>query len=323
MQLSSFAKEQFFHGFAQLLRSGIPVPRALESLGKGRGRSAVAARTASGSYRDGLSGALATAGFEELDCDLVAAGEQTGRLEEALERLAEYHGSVAAARKRMVAQSIYPFFIIHLAALLLSIPRAILGDGLTSYLASVAGILGPVYLLIGVAFLAGLALRIAVRRSPSGARTIRAIPVLGGFFTTLAMTRFCLVLSLGIRSADGILSSLRRAGRSSSDASVEIAAERGAKAIRSGSGFAEALAVSGVFPADLEQAFHVAETSGRLDSEMSRWAGIFRERLFAQMETLSTWIPRLLYLAICLAVAYQILAMVQTVGQEVSEVLEF
>lgn len=323
MQLSSFSKEQFFHGFAQLMRSGVPVARALESLGKGRGRSAVAARAASAAYRDGLADALRGAGFEELDCDLVAAGEQTGRLEEALERLAEYHGSVAAARKRIVAQSLYPIFIIHLAALLLSIPAAILGGGWPAYVASAAWILGPIYGLVGIGVFALLATRRVIGRSPVAAGVLRAAPVLGGLLMDLAMTRFCLVLSLGIRSADGVLTSLRRAGRASADAGVRVAAEGAAEAIRGGSGFAEALGAFRVFPADLEQAFHVAEESGRLDSEMVRWAGIFRERLFARMEALSTWVPRLLYLVICLAVGYQILTMVQTVGGAYSEILEF
>lgn len=302
MQLRFTDKEHFFHDLAQLLRSGIPFQRALEHLGAGRERSAGTARKLSPLVADGVSSAFAAAGFARLDVGILAAGEQSGRLLDACVRLSEYYGSLAACRRRILSASAYPVFVFHLAAVLLAIPAAIQEGGFGGFLRQVALTLGCAYAVAGAAVLGAHLARRAVRDSVVAERAICCIPAVGGLFSFGALSRFCLVLSLGIRSADGVLASILRAGRASRSAGLEAASARIVPEVREGAGFAEAIRQSHAFPPDLERGFEVAEASGRLDEEAGRWANIYQARFFRRIDALGVWIPRLLFLIVALVV---------------------
>jgi len=305
-----------------MLRSGLPVSKGLEHLASGRDRAAAQAGKVAVRLSEGLPAAFEAAGFSTVDVEILSAGEQSGRIEEACERLAEYYASLASARSKTIAASLYPLFMVHLAALLLSIPKAILESDLSVYVFAVIGILLPVYLAGGLAFGAAWVLRKLVVSNPGAERVIRAIPMIGSLFRNAALSRFCLVLSLGIRSASGVLPSLTRAGRASRSALFQAAADEAVKKIRAGSGFAESLSGATVFPSDLEQAFRVAEASGRLDDEMTRWAGIYRDRFFATIDALVVWLPRLLYLAVSIGVGLQIIDTAMQVSSSVNSALQ-
>ena len=307
---------------AQMLRSGLPLERALEQLARGRDRAAAAARIAAPLVNGGLDAALRAGGFSIVDREILGAGEQSGRMVEAFRELADYYAHLAAGRNRAVAASLYPVFILHFGALLLSVPPAIIDGSLTKFFTQVALFLGTAYLIGGIFMAQSWMIARAFQSSAAAGRLIGAVPVIGGFFRDAALARFCLVLSLGIRSADGVLSSLRRAGRASKSADVQAAAEAAVPAIRSGKGFAEALAGSLAFPLDLERAFHVAEASGRLDEEITRWAGIYRERFFNRIESLTEWLPKILYLLVVALVVFRMFSMISLVTGSISSALE-
>lgn len=305
-----------------MLRSGIPLQKTLEHLGRGRDRTAAAARTAAPLIKGGLDIALEKSGFSSLDGELLAAGEQSGRLEDACRELADYYSRLAQGRRHIIAASLYPLFILHLGALLLSIPPAIISCSFSAFLVQVALFLGAAYLAGAIFLFLIWILARGFRSNVRADRLIRRIPVLGGFFWNAALARFCLVLSLGIRSADGVLSSLQRAGRAGKSACMEQGAVEAVSAIRSGSGFSDSLRATGAFPADLEQAFHVAETSGRLEEEITRWAGIYRDRLFLRIETLATWVPRILYLLVVALVVLRMFSLISQITGTYSAILD-
>ena len=307
VQLRFTDKEHFFHDLAQLLRSGIPLQRAIEHIGAGRDRAANTSRVLSPLISGGVASAFAAAGFATLDVEILAAGEQSGRMEMACFRLSQYYGRLAAGRRRILTASAYPVFMFHMAAVLLLIPVAINNGGVAGYFKQLALVLGSTYALLFVGMLAAYLARRAVRTSAVAERAICRIPGVGGFFDLGALSRFCLVLSLGIRSADGVLASTLRAGRASQSAGLEAACSRVVPAIRAGSRFAEAIRESKAFPPDLERAFEVAEASGRLDEETSRWADIYQDRFFNRIDALGVWIPRLLFVVIMLLIGASII----------------
>ncbi len=307
VQLRFSDKEHFFHDLAQMLRSGIPVQRALEHLGAGRERPAAAARAMATHVAGGLSAAADAAGFTVLDAGILAAGEQSGRLGEACDRLSVYYGRLASSRRRALAASAYPVLIFHLAAVLLSIAPAIMDGGVPGFVRQVVVILCCGYAVVGIVVVAAFLMRRAVRSSAAADRAICAIPLIGGLFELGALSRFCLVLSLGIRSADGVLASILRAGRASRSASLEAASGQVVPAIRAGAGFAKAIRQTHAFPADLERAFEVAEATGRLDEEAGRWADIYQDRFFTRIDAFAAWLPRVLFLVVAILVGASII----------------
>lgn len=323
MQLRFQDKEYFFHNLAQVLDSGIPIQNALKHLAAGRDRAALIAKKLLSGEKNGISPALAETGFSQMDAEICAAGEQSGCIVTACKRLSEYYSNLAAGRRRILTASAYPLFVFHLGAVILSVPTAVLKGEFAAFFGSIFSILGVAYAVAGGCILL-LSLARRVFRSRAGAsRMILKIPVLGDLLLTAALSRFCLVLSLGIRSADGILASLSRAGRASQSAWIAAASEKAVSDIRQGASFAEALRHSDVFPADLERGFETAEISGRLDEEMSRWADIYRNRFFARVEVLSSWLPRLIYLGVLLLITIRIFDVVSQMSGAFSEALDY
>ncbi len=305
-----------------MLRSGIPLQRAFEHMGGGRGRPAEAARAACSAVNEGLEAALTSGGFSELDIGILTAGEQSGRLEEACRELADYYAHLEKGRTRALAASAYPVFILHLGALLLSIPPAVVEGSFPVFLRGAVLFLGAAYLIVA-AFAA--ALWFAARgfsSSDSADRLVSMVPIVGGFLRCAALARFCLVLSLGIRSAEGFLAGLNRAGAASGSARIRSACGNAVTSIRSGNGFAPAMRSTGAFPEDLERALQVAEVSGRLEEEITRWAGIYREQLFRRIDAISAWLPRALYLLIVVLVVLRMFSLISQITGAYSQVLE-
>jgi len=305
-----------------MLRSGIPLQRALEHMGGGRGRPAGAARAACSAVGEGIGAAMAAGGFSDLDAGILTAGEQSGRLEEACRALADYYAHLEKGRTRALAASAYPVFILHLGAILLSIPPAVVEGSFPVFLRGAVLFLGTAYLAVaavavGVCFAAR-----GFSSSDSADRLVSMIPIVGGLFRCASLARFCTVLSLGIRSADGFLSGVMKAGAAAGSARIRTASGKVVAAIRAGSGFADAMRSVGTFPQDLERSLQGAEVSGRLEEEITRWAAIYRERLFRRIDAISEWLPRALYLLIVLLVVLRMFALISQITGAYSQVLD-
>jgi type II secretory pathway component PulF len=309
MQLSFQDNEYFFHELSQLVRSGISFQKGLEFLANGRGRvSAIAAKMlqmpregrAASYFRD----------FAPLDQALVAAGEENGRMGDIFDQLSEYYAALAKARKLVIFRAIYPLVVLHLGVLLAPIAGAIMEGGWRKYLTVVGVTFGVIYLaFIGLFFGTKMVMGM-LRTSVPLDQFIRRIPLLGGVWRNALLSRFCTVLSLTLRSASGFFSGVTRAADASQSAWLKAAVKEAVPQIQFGKGVGEALRASGVLPDDLERAIKVGEESGRLDSEMHRWAEIYRAKLLDSIQALSVWISWTFYVLVAAYTIWQIISMV-------------
>ena len=317
---------QLFHELTQLARSGLPMVRSLEIVGRkpGRGtadcaRQLFAALQSSGS----VSEAFRAANFPESDAAIIEAGEATGRLEQVYQELEQYYSQLAVARRKIIAKSIYPLLILHMGVLLLAIPPAILSRGFGSYLESVLPVLLGVYLGFFALWLAWVAIRQVVARDASVARIILAIPVLGGFLNDWTAWKYSSVLSLYVRAGGGLFRAVESAGKTCGNAVLRRASEGALDLVRNrGMGLSEAFHVQGSVPYALERALEVGEHSGRLDEETIRAAEIFKDQTLRRLEAFGEWTPKLLYIAIVLYIGWQIISMALGVGASVGAALD-
>ena len=314
-------KEHFYHDLSRLLASGIPLQRAVGHLAAGRDRVGRLASAAANYLPEGVGRALDRAGFGPMDAEILEAGERSGRFQEACSLLAEYYARLAESRRRLLAACAYPVFLLHFGVVVLAVPVAILGGGFPAFVFHVVTTLGMFYAAALVAWgLAGVARRSA-RTSAGAERLLRWIPGISGLFSTGTLARYCMVLSMGIRSATGIAVSLERAGRACGSASMDAASKDAVELIRQGDTFAGSLRSTGAFPKDLERAFEVSEASGRLEEETTRWAEIYRERFNARLAATAEWLPRILYILIAAFIAQRIFSVVSNVYGAFSNVL--
>lgn len=325
-RMTAQQNSQFFHELAQLSRSGLPIVRSLEIMSRkpgggiaGCARRLFASLQATGS----VSQAFLEAQFSPSDAAVIEAAEAAGRLEQVYQELEEYYSQLASARRRIISRSIYPLVVLHMGVLLLAIPKAILADGWPTYWQNVLPVLFGVYLAGFICLLGWSVIRKMVAANPASASLFLSLPVLGGFLSDWTSWKYASVLSLYVRAGGGVFKGVESAGRTCGNAILRNASERALAGVREkGLGLAEAFRQQSGIPETLERAIEVGEEAGRLDEESIRAAEILKTRTIHRMETISTWVPRILYIAIVFYTGWQIIQMATGVGSSMKAVLD-
>jgi type II secretory pathway component PulF len=318
MRLSLQQKEQLFHEMSELLRSGRPLSESLDVLSTARTASvrgvADAMRLArgDGSARSSLEAVPGV--FPILDCEVIAGGEASGRLDEAFGFLGEYYGSLMRARRRLITGALYPFFILHFAALMLGIP-VYLSSGPEAFFTGVVGFLAIFYAATALIWM-GVAM--TVRRATVDAtvdRMLQRLPGLGGLRIAMVASRFCLLMGMSVKAGGGIFSAMERSAAASGSALFKRGAAEAVAAVKEGESLGVAVARTHAFPEAVDRAFQIGETSGRLDEEMARQAVRFTGQFDRRLDLLVGVTSKAILLIIMLSVAVRIVGSYQALYQ--------
>lgn len=327
MSLRLREKQSLYHSLGQLVRSGVALDGALQSLaGTASGGQRRLLRALQKSLREGrtIGEALAAQrpGVGDLEISLVVAGERSGRLDHGLAQLAEYFGALAAAREGMLRQCAYPVFLLHFAVLLGGLPTLIVGAGLAAYLRGTLGALALIYAIVLVLALLIPLLLEAGAGSAALDALLRRLPLLGKVRRAFATARFCAAYGMQLGAGINVLEALQAAGRASRSGLVRAAVQRALPEVRAGAQVGPTLAASGAFPAEMMRAFSVGEQTGALDVELARLAAEHQAEAFRRLDTVAEWLPRLFYVAILLYVAYGIVTAYQGYFAELGKVID-
>ena len=299
--------------FATLIRSGLPVEEALQTLSrqteKPRLRSllmAVRSRVMEGH-------ALATAFedfpyvFPDLYRATVAAGEQSGYLDAVLERLADYTETRQTLHQKTMLALIYPLIVMGVSLLVVvflmvyvvpEIVQVFEGIGqklplLTRSLIATSDFIrgNGIVLLVGVVA-AVAAVRTVLRRTGPKRqlhRLLLRLPMIGRLVRGLNTARFARTLSILTGSGVPVLEALRISATVVGNLPMRAAVEEGARRVREGAALHTALEQSGYFPPMTVHLIASGESSGKLDEMLER-AATSQER---EMEVLITTITEL------------------------------
>lgn len=299
--LSTNELSLFTRQLSTLLRSGLPLDESLsvvaqQSDGRAIKRVALGVR---GKVVEGST--LATglgefpAAFPPLFRATVEAGEQSGRLDAVLERLADYVESRQAMRQKMLLAAFYPAILtvvaITVVILLLSyvVPQVVgVFDSidqpmpaLTLGLIAVSDFLrdqGPLLLalLVGAGVIFGL-----LMRRPTFKRKVHRfqlrVPLIGRLTRGANTGRFMRTLGILTRSGVPILDAMRIGSQVVTNLPMRDAIEIAAKQVREGASVYRALSESRLFPPITMHLLGSGEQSGKLD-EMLEHAADNQER---------------------------------------------
>ena len=325
VKLTLRQKSQFFHELVQLARSAVPLPQSLEMLSRNpRQKTGQCARV----IRENLvaSGqvgrAFAGAGFSAGDTAVIEAGEATGRLDVVFGELEVYYTQLAEARQRIISRSLYPLVVLHLGAVLLAVPPAIIEGGWRTFLYHAVPLILGFYVLVIAVWLAWRMMRKALAESATSARSLLSLPVLGGFLSDWTAWKFSSVLSLYVRAGGGLLKAFEIAGSACENALLRSLSSSAVSEVQAGRGLAEAVRQKPGWPQVLERALEVGEHSGRLDEETQRASEIYQERTMGKFDAFSRWTPKLLYIVILLLMGWQAVSMITNVYGAVGAALE-
>ena len=221
MKLSLSQKETFYRELEQFMRSGIPLPQAVEALvpetggGVRRVLKALLALLLKGQSIGDSFGALQPT-FGTLEISIIQASANTGRLDQAFTYLSNYFGALEMLRAGVVRRTIWPVVQLHFGVFVINIGSYFLG-GLTAegYLLRCFGTLAVFYAagLLAWALIAFL-MRVA-RVNPVLDRALGMIPLLGKLRRYLALSRFCATYEMQLQAAINVVDAVRAASAAS------------------------------------------------------------------------------------------------------------
>jgi len=293
----------FYRTLAELLGAGVPVTGALAHAGSLlRGAGGLDVQIERGAT---LTQALDTAPavFPAVHRRLIAAGEASGRIEPVLKRLAAHCEKTAAMRRKVLGGLALPAAVFHFVALIAPIPAWFSGSSFERYLMSSFGLMAAVWLAIA----AGALLLRAV--SPAWRDTLwRTLPWFDRMWSELNW--WWLLSGMEMLTAAGVggAASLRIcAGASRSPRLATVLRQAADTAESRGESVSIALEASGEFPVAMMAQWKTGERSGYLDEVFARLARDYAACVEARFEALAEWVPRAVYFAVSLYVAWQIM----------------
>ena len=316
MSLSLREKQSLYHSLAQLIRTGIPFPAALDKLaGTTRGgarRLVDAARLALANGRTvGEAFAAQRPAVTPLEASVLTAVEKSGQLDHGLRELSDYFGSLAQARALVIRRIQYPVFLLHFGIIVLGAPVLVL-KGSREFFRQVGTTFIFIYAAAAIVAMVAPVLRDAGATSAAVDRLLGCVPLIGKVRRSFALSRFCTVYGLQLNAGVNVIDALIAAGRASRSGLVSSAVDAAVPEVRGGAQVGPLLAASGAFPAELMQSLIVGEETGRLDEELRRMAADLRQEAIGTLETLADWLPKFFYVAIVLYLAWKILVLFQT-----------
>ena len=286
----------FTRQLATLLRSSLPLEEALRIVAQQSERTAqrnlvtaVRARVAEG---ESLAEALRRfpRAFPEYFPATVAAGEQSGRLEVVLERLADYAENASSARQKILLSLLYPALVTVVALAVVVglvtyvVPEVVkvferMGQelpALTRALIATSEFLRDHgWLLVGGMFLLLIAGRWAYARPPSRKRIQRfllRLPLVGRLLTDLNVARFSRTFSILLGSSVAANEALQVSARVLSNLPLRDALLDASERVREGASIGTALYNTGFFPPLMLNMIASGEVSGQLVEMLDRAA---------------------------------------------------
>ncbi len=310
----------FTRQFSVMIDAGLPLVQCLEILGSQQ-KNRVFQKVLFQVRQDVESGSNLADSlrkhpkvFNDLFCNMIAAGESGGILDTILQRLSGYIEKSVKLRAAVRSAMIYPVAVITIAIgvvvviLWKVIPTfAMLFQGLgatlplpTRITIAVSNFLGRFMPLIVLALGAAGYFLNRYYKTAKGRHQIDAfvlkVPVLGDLMRKIAVARFCRTLGTLIQSGVPILEGLAITARTAGNAIVEDAIMATRKSIEEGKTIAGPLEETKVFPSMVIQMIGVGEQTGALDAMLSKIADFYEDEVDEAVENLMSLLEPILIL---------------------------
>jgi len=323
----------FTRQFSVMIDAGLPLVQCIEILGA-QTENKVFQKVLLQIRQDVESGATLADSmrkhpkvFDDLFCNMIAAGEAGGILDTILQRLATYIEKIVKLRRAIRSAMIYPIAVISIAALVVSvilwkvIPTfAALFAGLgaelplpTRIVIAMSNFLGRYFLLIIFLIAATFYALNRYHKTYKGRRVIDGallkMPLLGLVLKKIAVARFCRTLATLISSGVPILEALEITAKTSGNAVVEDAIMVTRKSIEEGKTISEPLKDTEVFPPMVVHMIAVGEQTGALDAMLSKIADFYEEEVDAAVENMLTLLEPIMILFLGIVIGGIVISM--------------
>jgi type IV pilus assembly protein PilC len=323
----------FTRQLATMIDAGLPLVQSLDILATQQENKAF--KEVIKGIKDDVEGGSTFAGslrkhpkaFDELYVNLVVAGEEGGILDNVLNRLAVYIEKAEALKKKVKSALVYPSTIVGVAVVVVAVLMIFVIPVFEKMFTSVGHTLPlPTLIVIGMSnilkkyiFLLVVALIVLIfmlkryYATEKGKMAIDSFilkfPVFGILFRKVAVARFSRTLSTLITSGVPILDGLLITSKTAGSKPIEYAIMKARASISEGETIAEPLARSEVFPPMVTQMIAVGESTGALDSMLSKIADFYEEEVDVAIATLTSLLEPFLMVFLGVTVGGIVIAM--------------
>jgi type IV pilus assembly protein PilC len=334
----------FTRQLATMIDAGLPLVQSLEILSSQQESRVF--KNILREIREDVEGGSTFAGalkkhpvtFNELYTNLVVAGEEGGILDNILTRLANYIEKSEALKKKVKSALIYPATIVGVAVIVVMILMIFVIPVFETMFKS-AGQTLPLPTLIVVTlsklikkyvivFIPALILLFYLGKKyyqTQGGKTVidrllLKLPVFGPLFKKIAVARFSRTLGTLVSSGVPILDGLSIVSRTSGNRTIETAILNARASIREGETIADPLGRSGIFPPMVIQMISVGESTGALDSMLSKIADFYEEEVDIAVANLTSLLEPFLMIFLGVVIGGVVISMYLPIFQMASAV---
>lgn len=266
--------------------------------------------------------------FDELYCDLVAAGEQSGALDQIYDRIATYKEKAEALKSKIKKALFYPAMVILVAIivtcilLLFVVPQfedifKSFGAELpafTQLVINISRFLQKSWYLFFGAIIVAIFLFVRAHRKSQKVRDrtdkfLLDIPVIGMILDKACLARFARTLSTTFAAGIPLVEALVSAAGASGNAVYRKAVLAVRNEVMAGMQMHVAMRTVEVFPDIVTQMVMIGEESGSIDDMLSKIAGIFEQQVDDAVDALSSLIEPFIMVVLGVLVGGLVVAM--------------
>ncbi|ASF48028.1 type II secretion system F family protein [Methylovulum psychrotolerans] len=302
---------QLFQQLAHLEQAGLPAAEAFALVGKNTPLLRKALNTLPTRLRSGqkISEAGFRAGlFDDNQRLVLAAAEQGGCLAAVYAKLAAYYAATARRRKQMLSRLYLPAAVLVISLFVQPLPDLVAARiSAADYLAQSAGTLAM--LAVGIGALLKLP-TVLVALGVSGAwHSLQLrLPPVAAWLTARQLNRCYFLLALLLEAGLPYSQALPQAVAAIPNTRLRAQFRPALALLPTGASVSETLAAVSLVKPATWQIINTGEYSGQLAETLQHFTELDAQTLALQDEALAEWLPRLVYTAIGLWMAYGILA---------------
>jgi len=312
----------FTDELADFLHAGLQLEPALQLMENREERSPVkdVSKFLREKVRDGTSFSealkVASPSFDELYCNLVAAGEVSGALAPLLQRQAIHLVAMQDLRGRVKLALLYPAGLVLAGIAAMTVFMTVLVPQMIKLFAKTGSTMPlPTLILVDlsnathkyglfVAAVIGIAVAgfTAFIGQPNGRRwwdqTKLSIPLLGPLMAASFYAQFCQTMANLLQNGLPLLTSLKLLSRATGNVFYRALLLRITDLVGEGASLTRAMKSVGHFPADLRDLVKVGEQTGDLGSTMAKIGERYEKQIKMQIDRIMSIIPQLITAAL-------------------------
>ncbi|MEI7950117.1 MAG: type II secretion system F family protein [Gammaproteobacteria bacterium] len=324
----------FTRQLATMMKAGIPLVQSFEIVGEGLENPSM--REVVLKIRDDVSSGLNFADsvrkhprqFDELFCNLVEAGEQSGALETMLERLATYKEKSEALKSKIKKAMNYPITIVSIAGIVTAIllikvvPQfaatfSSFGAQLPAFTLFVLHIsdfmIAWWYVVLGIVVAAVAAFKEARVRSKKFSEGVERfslkMPVMGEIIEKSALARFTRTLSTTFAAGVPLPDALASCAGATGNVVYRNALMKVRDDVTTGQQLTYSLRAAQIFPIMILQMVSIGEESGALDAMLDKCANFYEAEVDNAVDGLTAMMEPLIMAVLGVLVGGLMIAM--------------